>query len=202
MIIKLGKLTVYPGFLFLFAVFFYFDPGWIIPAAGISVLCHELGHIIAMRIFRIPVKSIEFSITGIAIKIYDLSVGYGAELITAIAGPIGSFLLSYTATCLGKYSSFDYLYIISGMSLVYGFFNLIPARPLDGGTALCTAFYMVLGRENGDAVMKVIEKIVIFLILFFGFSLFIFEIHNPTFIIIPLWMAFYCCKASRNSVEF
>lgn len=202
LVIRAGKVTVYPGFLLLFAVFYFFDPGWLIPAAAVSVTIHELGHIATLFIMGIPINAVNLSMTGIAIKIDGRLIGYRGEIIAALSGPCASIILSLGATYAARAVNCEFLYILSGMSAVHGIFNLLPIRPLDGGRAAQAILYSVFGRRYGERSLKLAESALIFLLTAAGFWLYFFRVQNITFLIIPLWISFYYCKQNMNSVEF
>ena len=200
--IQIGKITVLPGFILLFAVLFYFDPGWFIPAAFLSICIHEAGHIIALKIFKKKIDGVIFSAFGLSIKIRGDKMSYLEEAMSALSGPAASIAFAYFTATAGNISGYDYMYIIAGISMTYGIFNLILIRPLDGGLAFYALLNIFTSPHCADKISSITERTLIAAVFVAGCLLLISDAHNPTLAAIALWLAFYCCKRGRNSVEF
>lgn len=200
--IKAGKVSLYPGFLLLFAILFYFDPGWLVPSVCISIAVHEFGHMIALKLLNKKIEDIELSFFGIAIKINENSMSYTDEFAVAIAGPLISIIFSVIIGSAAKEYGVDYTYIIAGVSMVYGIFNFLIIRPLDGGRAFNALLNMLIEQNLAEKISYVTEIILICIIFAAGCWLFLLDTYNPTLIISALWLAVYCCKSNKNSVEF
>ena len=89
-------------------------------------LCHELGHLIALRLCRIPVEKIMVGTVGAVIcaRFSD----YSRELICAAAGPAAGMILAGALfRCAPK---------VALVSVLLSAVNLLPLYPLDGGRML------------------------------------------------------------------
>lgn len=93
---------------------------WLI-ASGI----HELGHYIALKIFRIHIHTVTFSHNGVIMHTEPIAIF--PSLICYLSGPLCGMLL-----LLGVYR-FPHLAICG---FFQSLFNLMPIYPLDGGRAL------------------------------------------------------------------
>lgn len=122
---------------------------------GVSCLVHELGHMAAVRLLGGRVRSIQ--LTGVGAVIHpsrDRLFSYGEECLTAAAGPAASFLLAGVAALWGRQFGGVDAYLLTGLSLALGVFNLLPAGPLDGGRILRALVSLVVGPDVGERVLN------------------------------------------------
>lgn len=108
---------------------------WVM-AAMLAAAFHELCHLVMLRCWRVPVYGIHIRAGGAGIDTGPLA--HREELLCALAGPMGSFLLLLllhiaprTAVC----------------GLMQGLYNLIPVGDLDGGRALRSAIRLIRGKS-------------------------------------------------------
>lgn len=133
--LRLGKLECSGGFLLAAALFFYMDPGDLIPLAALAAGFHELGHWTAVRLMGGEVRVLRLTVTGGNMELdHQRPLTYGSELAAILAGPGVNLLLALLCARLGGEQ--EALYALSGLSLALGWFNLLPIYPLDGGRAL------------------------------------------------------------------
>ncbi len=104
--------------------------GWLI-----AVTVHETGHIIGLKLCRIPIRGIHIGLWGAEISVPVMSPG--RELICAAAGPVFSLMLLVAA---------GWIPVASLIGLVQGLFNLLPIYPLDGGRMLRSVRMMIKER--------------------------------------------------------
>ncbi len=137
-------------------------------AVIISVLVHEFGHVLAVRrLLKVPSIVVLWMLGGLCI--YRGSARPGQQAAISLMGPAFSFALgglTYGAaalllpapllllkaappTVLGAF-----LYVMVWINLVWTFFNLLPALPLDGGKALQAGLRAGLGRDRGDRLIR------------------------------------------------
>lgn len=120
------------------------DSGWyaaILPA----ILCHELGHWIAICFLGGRVTSLRVDLSGICMETTAFSDRI-SEISVLAAGPVFGFLWGAAAERLnnpwGEKSQL--------ISLALNSFNLLPALPLDGGRILyCLTRSTRLLRSSG-----------------------------------------------------
>lgn len=119
---------------------------------GAAALVHELGHWAAIRALGGRVG--QFSLTGLGAVIRPVRArlfSYGEEVLTALAGPAASLLLALLAGGWGRWlRGGEDAYLLAGVSLTLGLFNLLPAVPLDGGRALEAALARWSGPDRGE----------------------------------------------------
>lgn len=129
------RVRITPGFWLAAGAVWVAEPGllgWAAVAAG----WHELGHLLALKCLRCPVKEIRLTLWGAELKV-AAPLSYAQELMAALAGPVFSILLAIGAAWL-------HCYLLAGLSLALGLFNLLPVYPLDGGRALSCISWLTL----------------------------------------------------------
>ena len=104
--------------------------GWLI-----AVTVHEAGHIIMLKLCRVPIHRIRIGLRGVEISVTEIPARQ--ELICAAAGPIFSFMLLFLAQSLPAAAM---------IGLVQGMFNLLPIPPLDGWRMLRSVRLLIRER--------------------------------------------------------
>jgi Zn-dependent protease len=96
----------------------------------VSILVHEMGHIVAMRVFGERGRVVLYSFGGLAIPdVSPFSFGYGRgrspkeQIIISLAGPVAGFLLA--AIVIG-------LVYVGGGSMRFGVYYVIPVWDVMG----------------------------------------------------------------------
>jgi len=153
------------AFIAAFYFIFKWDLKYIIILVGI-LLIHELGHYIAMRLYKYKDLSIFFiPLIGAATFGQKDEISQKQNAIIALAGPlpgvvIGSILLGYGMTYeheLIRKTGEIFLYI--------NLFNLLPVMPLDGGRIIKSLFF-----ETNEKINLVFIVISMILIVFFALT--------------------------------
>ena len=101
--------------------------GWFLLAVSV----HELGHLIALRKCRVPIKSVCLNICGAVIETEQMR--YGKDWLCAAAGPLFGVILG---VCLLRYVTEGAM-----ISLILSAVNVLPLYPLDGGRMICAFAY-------------------------------------------------------------
>lgn len=122
----------------------------------LSVLIHEFGHVIVGRRFGVGFGSITLFMFGGAANMDSNVPSPKAEAIMAVAGPATSLLLAlisflvlmahgfFVEVAEDQFTIFTMtLRFILSINLALGYFNLIPAFPLDGGRILRSAVWAI-----------------------------------------------------------
>ena len=112
----------------------------------VSLLVHELGHVVCIRLFRIDIYGISLKIVGVVIRHGVCS--YGQEIICAAAGPFASMLLALLVL-----RRLPELAVISGALAAV---NLLPIYPLDGGRILRS---VLLGKMEEQRVVQLLSRV-------------------------------------------
>ena len=125
------KLRVSPGFPLLVVLAVLAWAGPVLPPLLVAALCHELGHLLALHWFGVPVREVVVLPLGALLVAPEQErLSYGRELGAVLAGPAANLLLSVLFARL----SADYVF--AGANFLLGLYNLLPIQGLDGGWAL------------------------------------------------------------------
>ena len=121
-----------------------------------SLLCaailHELGHLTVLRLFGGRVSHLSISPFGAKLTVANgQCLSYGAEILSTLAGPAVNLAFALILSLLG--ARWDEAYVFAGAQLVLGLFNLIPARPLDGGRILWLVIAWITEPFTADRVV-------------------------------------------------
>lgn len=133
--LRFGRVELSGGFLLAAALLFYLDTENLLPWAALAAGLHELGHFAAARALGGRVSCLRLTVTGGNMELDGRrSLTYAGELCAILAGPAANLVLALLAARLGERWGPGYL--LAGLSLSLGWFNLLPVYPLDGGRAL------------------------------------------------------------------
>ena len=148
---KPTKLRISPAAFLLPAVFIALSPVEMLLAVLLAALCHELGHYLLVRALGGRLDAITMTALGAEMHIApDSRLSYGRELLATAAGPAVNLLLGCILATGGRH--IPILYLLSGVQLVLGLFNLLPIMPLDGGSILWLAVAWLTEPYTADRV--------------------------------------------------
>ena len=155
---------VTPGFWGMLALGVLWGALDVLPLVLMAAVCHELGHLAALRLMGITVKEINLTAMGAVIVAPGQErLSYGRELAAVLAGAGTTFVL---ALLFARVSG-DYL--LAGANALLGIYNLLPLRGLDGGRALWLA--VAWAREPFTATAVAGRVNLVTMALLMGFSL-------------------------------
>lgn len=137
---------------------------------AISVVLHELGHALTARAFGYATRDITISLLGGCASLIALPRKASQEFLTAIAGPVVSFLLcgiGFGALVFlpirSEWVYFVFMYT-AWMNLMLGAFNLLPGFPLDGGRIFRSVLRAFFSREKATLVAMWVGRVVAILL--------------------------------------
>lgn len=162
---ELAGIPIYVDFSFAFLLlFFVLDGGGLsfgVPCAlilALSVILHEFGHALTARAFGYPTRDITISLLGGCASLIALPRKAWQEFLTAIAGPIVSFLLAIAAFLMLLFLPLEnrwLIYLLNyclWLNLMLGAFNLLPGFPMDGGRIFRSTLMIFFSREKATFV--------------------------------------------------
>ena len=128
--LRWNKLEIGWGFGALLALSLLAGAGEVLPLVLVSALCHELGHLAALRLAGARVERIRLTAFGAEIRADTRRLSYPKEIACTLAGPAVNLLLALF------FARWAVNYAAAGANLLLGCFNLLPIPALDGGRAL------------------------------------------------------------------
>lgn len=120
---------------------------------GVSVLGHELGHLLAGRLTGIPATRITMDLLGGETQFDRDAPTAGREAAIAASGPAASVLMAAIGYAVLTWSApvgFTGLLVaqFTLVNLLLAAFNLLPGLPLDGGWILRAGLWKATGRPT------------------------------------------------------
>lgn len=129
---------------------------WFVGAVAAAVF-HEVFHLFAVYALGGRVTTVTVGVRGAEMEIGPISPE--KELICALAGPAGSFLM----VIFRRWAP-----VLSVCGMLQGLFNLLPLYPLDGGRALFCYLTLLLNEDKALHMIKAIQWIFGFCVTFFA----------------------------------
>ena len=165
-----GSLEFGAGALLLLLGFYTLGSPGNIAAVLLPLLAHELGHLLALWLFALPVHGLRVELRGLCI-VYGGSPGAAVTALCAAAGPLAGLLYALAAARFGAQLGSDWLCLTAGVSLLLSLFNLLPALPLDGGAALLAVLGALFGARRAVRVLELLGLLTAAGLLGLGFAL-------------------------------
>ncbi len=140
-----------------------------------SALLHEAGHVFMMRSLGYRLRRVDILPMG-ALIVCPEGIPDSDEVKIALAGPLVSLFLALMSSLWFLRSCTALSLLATLINLVFGAFNLLPVRKLDGGKAL---FCFLSGKtKRADEICSFASRISVFTFFLFGLSLVILSDFN------------------------
>ena len=136
---------------FLVIGYFFFRHNWtLVLVLTAVVVFHELGHFVAMKIYKYQDLGIFFiPLLGAYVSGKKQEVSQTQSAIILLAGPVPGIFLGILLHFLAVSTDIDYLENVARILIFLNVLNLLPVYPLDGGQLLHRLFldeYNILGK--------------------------------------------------------
>ena len=154
------KITAEPMAVLLFLGLLLTDRTMLAAAIFTAAMVHEMGHLLAARALRIPVRSLKFSLLGARLGMGRL-LSYREEWLLCVSGPIASMGL---AILFYKWWEIGFLFLLSQASFALGLLNLLPVRSFDGGRMLSAFLCGVTNERIAGRVLSGCSFLCLFLL--------------------------------------
>lgn len=166
----------------LLGLLFYLDQGMDLLGWGLlACALHEVGHWLTIRLMGGRITRLCLTAAGAELTLDGAwPLSYGRECVAALAGPAASLLTAELAA-RGR------LFLLAGLSLGQGLFNLLPILPLDGGRALGLLLISIGGEDRARRAMCVLSAVLSGVLL--GGGLVLLRVFgNPTLLVTAVWL--------------
>ena len=123
--------------------------------AAMSILAaalHEVGHILAARLLKIPIRAMRFDLLGARIDVKGRILSYGEEWLLCMAGPLSSLLFSLLGSFFWSHTKLAIVF--SCASLLLGLLNLLPIQTFDGGRMLECALLSFTSPKKVGSILR------------------------------------------------
>ena len=143
--------------------------------SGIAVMSllaatlHELGHLAAAGMMKIPLGAMHFDLLGARIDVKGRILSYGEEWLLCMAGPLASLFGSIVGFLFWRHSTLAIVF--SCASLILGLLNLLPIQTFDGGRMLECTLLSFTTPQHTVAILK--GCTFLFLWLLWAFSVYL-----------------------------
>jgi Zn-dependent protease len=132
-----------------FYLIFKWDFNYILVLAGV-ILIHELGHFLAMRIFKYSDLGIFFvPLVGAFASGRKDTISQKQNVTILLSGPLPGIVIGLILYYYGLRDNNEFLLRTSNIFIFLNLFNLIPIMPLDGGRVIRSMFF-----ENNELINK------------------------------------------------
>ncbi len=161
----------------------------------LCMLIHELAHIAAAALFKIPPVYIGITAFGIAIRLkYDIIKRPIAEICIAAAGPAASLLCGFFC-----YHSYPYFAL---SSIAAGAVNLIPCINTDGGRILSVLLCRIYGKITGYKVFMILSKLFLALLFLAGIYILYITRMNASLLLIVGFLSYTILTEGQTNKMF
>lgn len=201
---RAGGITFRFHWVFIVLLFFLAFYGYLLETVILFglVLSHELVHMLTARAHGLDVGEVELFPFGGVARIEDvLELDPQVENNVSLAGPLFNFFL--VALSMVAYANIPawqqhetFLFFIR-CNLVLGFFNLLPALPLDGGRILRARLSAVLGFQQATELAVRISRLISLLLFACGGYLFYLG-HFHVTLFAAAFFLYYAAEKERT----
>lgn len=179
------------------AVLVFFDQEGRLFSMITAALLHEIGHILAMHLCRIPYEHVEIGIKGAVIHYGKGKLSsYKQDMFIGAMGCGFNLLAIGVSLLLTEVMQVDFAYFI-GCNMVFMLFNSLPALPLDGGRVLYAAIANFTHVDTADLVLNITTAIVSIGGVAAGVSILCFG-GNFTLLVISSYLLFLWIIRNKN----
>lgn len=168
----------------------------------LSIILHELTHMLIAFFIKAKVTSITIGAMGMGIDVAFLGKqNFSNKILFYMFGPLTNFILAYTFK--------DSIIEISSINFALGIFNLIPILPLDGGKIVLELLKIIVGKDYASEIMICFTKMLLF-ILSLLYAAILVKVKNLylIFLILYLWRLYFIeeekwmlYKKARNCIK-
>ncbi len=152
-------------FVVIFYLIFKWDIVYILVLAGV-ILIHEIGHYLAMRIFKYKDLSIFFvPLIGAFASGNKDTISQKQRVFILLSGPVPGIIIGLILYYYGLRDTNEFLSKTSNIFILINLFNLLPIIPLDGGRLIQNMFF-----DSNEVINKIFIFLSIAVLTYFSIS--------------------------------
>lgn len=163
-----------------------------------SAFLHELGHITVMRLFRADIAKVSIYPFGADIRADTSHLGYGAEALVALAGPLVSAVLALIFFILTRAFQNIYFFASATANLLFFAVNIFPVKGLDGGRILLSLLLMRFDFSMAYTIFYCISAAAFGALCTFSLALLYFSGYNLSLVLICIYL--YISEYSKQKI--
>lgn len=180
------------GFFAIPAVIFCFESGTYFLPILLAYIVHESGHIFAAVLCKMRISCIRFGALGIHMMGDTQNISVLRRAVVSVCGPLANFLMFICLLPLGaKWYAAELLLFV---------FHILPAVPLDGGTALYSALCSVMHERTAAYWCAALAVIIAFLLGVLGFSVLLKYNGNFSLLLTACYILIYVLTKQRGDL--
>lgn len=129
-----------------------------------AVTIHELGHILAAKLFKIKIKELKLNALGIRINTTEKLCSYRDEFLLAAFGPLLNYISALLVMIfkINNYLPHSDEFVIC--SIILGTLNLLPIHSFDGGRMLKCFLLKFTSPNIANHIINIISFMIITLL--------------------------------------
>ena len=166
----------------------------------LAALYHEFGHLLALLLCRVKLRSLKLSPAGATMQIENELLSYRKEFWIAVAGPLASAFVPLLALVrIRQGMTADGLFFFF-CNFFLAFLNLIPIRGLDGGRAFHALLGCFFSFYTTEAVSRTVSAVML-VFMFLSAVVLLLTKSNPSLGIVFLFLLRESLDMKKESCE-
>lgn len=147
----------------------------------VCAVCHELGHIIAMKMLNTTTNNIRLSLFDANINDnYKHRRTLPSELFVILSGVAVNLTLCLVSFVVYKNTNINEFLSFSTANMFLAVFNLLPVESLDGGNAIYVILIKFVEEQTAETILQIISFVILLPLATIGFIILIKSQYNFT----------------------
>lgn len=179
---KIPKIKItFPGLILIVVAFADLSGEGVVTLVAAGM--HEMGHILAMVLFSVDIRSITLTPLGLEIDTKGMYKSFFEEMVITLSG------------CAVNFITFAFTYGFGGLisvfgvtSLLLGIMNILPIRCLDGGEALYTGVSIFCMPDRAERISRAVSFVTLIIMWVPATYIFLMSGYNYSLFIMSVWL--------------
>ena len=187
--IKNTKVTISFTFFALIIISISIDKTEFLYESIIFAIAHEIGHIIALKFFRVNIEEFKVSLFGGNIKILNNNkIKYCQSAFISLSGPLVNIFFCVLFCILNSFFEFKFIYNVFVINLVLAIFNLLPFYNFDGGKILSSILLNFINEKSVDIILTITSIVVLIPFSYLAIYIFILDYKDFNLLVASVFM--------------